>query len=429
MANGIGRRQFISALGGTALAWPLAARAQQPAMPVIGFLSSRSPGESSGVVAAFRQGLREAGFVEGQNLAIAFRWAEGRYDRLPALAAELVDQRVAVLFAAGGPPAALAAKAATSSIPIVFSGASDPVRLGLVASLNRPDGNVTGMATFTADLGAKSVELLKELVPAAAVIAYLVNASSPAAEIYSKQAMTAANSLGIEVHVLYASTEQELDDAFAALAKVGANGVVVPAEPFFDSRRDMIVGLSARHAVPAIYGLREYAVAGGLMSYGTSLPESYRQAAIYVGQNSQGRKTRRPARHAANQVRTRDQPQDRQGARPQSSADRAEPSRRGDRVTDRAFIKIVARIACCIAPVSRQMSALGQFRPIECRRHVRFYPGSDLFLGSGRRCSVIAELPSGRAGALFEAAFMPSAGTTLLYVTKWRTTCRCLSFR
>src|SRR5436309_1069308 len=193
------RREFLGMLcGGAALAWPLAARAQQ-AMPVVGFLSSRSPAESAGVVAAFRQGLREAGFVEGQNLAVNFRWAEGSYDRLPALAAELVGLRVVVLFAAGGPPSTFAAKAATSTIPIVFSAVSDPVGLGLVASLNRPGGNVTGMSTLTTPLGAKSVELLKELLPAATVMAYLINPSNPSAQTESKIALEAAAALGIQL--------------------------------------------------------------------------------------------------------------------------------------------------------------------------------------------------------------------------------------
>jgi putative ABC transport system substrate-binding protein len=276
------RRAFITLLGGVA-GWPVVGRAQQ-SMPVIGFLSSRSPGESSGVVAAFHHGLREAGFVEGRNLAIAFRWAEGRYDRLPALAADLVGIRVAVLFAA------LAAKAATTTTPIVFSAVNDPVQLGLVASLNRPGGNVTGMSTISTGLGAKRVELLKELVPAAAGIAYLVNPSNPSAEIYSKEAVTAASALGIQVHVLNASTERDLDEAFASLAKLGAGGLVVMGEPFFDSQRDRIVGLSARYSIAAIYTFREYVVAGGLMSYGTSLPDSYRQAAIYAGRVLKGEK-------------------------------------------------------------------------------------------------------------------------------------------
>ena len=283
------RREFITLLGGAAMTWPLTARAQQ-AMPLIGFLSSRSPGESAGVVAAFRQGLTETGFVEGQNLTIAFRWAEGRYDRLPALAAELVSLRVAVLYAAGGPPAALAAKAATSAIPIVFSAASDPVGLGLVVSLNRPGGNVTGMSLFASDLWAKNVELLKELVPTASVMAYLVNPSTPNVADYLKGAAEAASALGIDIHLLNASTEREIDEAFASLAKLRAGGLIVPNEPFLDSQRERITALAARYAVPALYNLREYVVAGGLASYGPSLPDSYRRAAMYAGRILKGEK-------------------------------------------------------------------------------------------------------------------------------------------
>ena len=269
------RREFITLLGGAAAAWPLAVRAQQPAMPVVGFLSSRSPGESAGVVAAFRQGLGETGFVEGQNLAIAFRWAEGHYDRLPALAAELVNLRVAVLFAAGGPPSALAAKATTSTIPVVFSAVNDPLRVGLVSSLNRPGGNVTGMSLFTSDMIGKMAQLLKEMVSGAAALAYLVNPSS---------------ALRIRIPVLNASTEHDLDDAFASLGKTGTDALVIPPEPFFDSQRDRIVALAVRFAVPMIAGLREYVVAGGLMSYGASLPDSYRRAGIYVGRVLKGEK-------------------------------------------------------------------------------------------------------------------------------------------
>jgi putative ABC transport system substrate-binding protein len=285
----IRRREFIVLLGGAA-AWPLAARAQQPLSPVVGFLSSRSPGESAYVVAAFRQGLRGAGFVEGQNAAIAFRWAEGRYDRLPGLAAELVELRMAVLFTAGGPPAAFAAKSATQTIPVVFSAAIDPDRIGLVASLNRPGGNMTGMSLFPSEIAAKSVQLLKELLPVATLIGYLVNPSTQAADLYVSEASNAAKGLGIAVQVFNASTEYELDEGFASLAKAGAGGLVVLAEPFFDSQRDRIVALAARHAVPAIYGLREYAVAGGLMSYGASLPDAYRQGGIYVDRILKGEK-------------------------------------------------------------------------------------------------------------------------------------------
>jgi putative tryptophan/tyrosine transport system substrate-binding protein len=259
-------------------------------MPVIGFLSSRSPGESAGVVAGFRDGLREAGYVEGQNAVVAFRWAEGHYDRLPALAAELVDLRVAVLFTAGGPPSAFAAKAATQTIPIVFSAAIDPERIGLVPSLNHPGGNVTGMSLYPSELAGKNVQLLRRLLPGATLIGFLVNPSSPGASVYTSEASAAAKTLGISVRVLNASTEQELDEVFASLPGLKISGLAVPAEPFFDSQRDRIVALSARYAVPGIYGLREYAAAGGLMSYGTSLPDTYRRAAIYVGRVLKGEK-------------------------------------------------------------------------------------------------------------------------------------------
>jgi putative ABC transport system substrate-binding protein len=288
--SGMRRREFITLLCGAAAAWPLAARAQQSALPVVGFLSSRSPGESSEVVAAFRRGLRDSGFIEGQNLLIAFRWADGRYDRLPALAAELVQLRVAAMFAAGGPPAAFAAKAATQATPVVFSAVNDPVRLVLVASLNRPGGNLTGTNSFTVELAAKDIQLLKELVPATTLVAYLVNPSNPSVENYVKEAATAASALGIAVRVLNASTEPELDDAFASLAKLGAGGLVVPGEPFFDSQRDKIVALAAGHAIAAVYTFREYAVAGGLMSYGPSLPDAYRQGGTYVGRILKGEK-------------------------------------------------------------------------------------------------------------------------------------------
>jgi len=281
------RREFITLLG-VAAASPFSARAQQTAVPAIGFLSSRSPGESSGVVAAFRQGLGESGFVEGQNLTIAFRWAEGHYDRLPALAAELVNLRVNVLFAAGGPPSALAAKAATTTIPIVFSAVNHPVELGLVASLSRPGGNLTGMSMFTAEIAAKNVELLKKMVPTATIVAYLINPTNPAAKIYSDSVVAAASALGMTVRVVNASTEQELDDAFASSKKFDAGGLIVVGEPFFDSRRDRIVALAERYALPAVYTFREYVMAGGLMSYGPSLPDAYRRGGIYVARILKG---------------------------------------------------------------------------------------------------------------------------------------------
>ena len=284
------RRDLLTLLVGAAAAWPLAARAQQPAMPVIGFLSSRSPGESNDLVMAFRRGLRNSGFIEGQNLSIAFRWAEGRYDRLSGLAAELVDLRVAVLFTAGGSPAALAAKAATQTIPVVFSAVTDAVRIGLVASINRPGGNFTGSSLFTFDIAAKGAQFLKELLPTATAIGFLVNSSNPTAELYMKEGVSWASALGISVHVLSASTEQELDGAFASTSRLGVGGIVVPAEPFFDSRRDTIVALATRYAVPTVYWFREYVLAGGLLSYGASLPDAYRQGGIYVGRVLKGEK-------------------------------------------------------------------------------------------------------------------------------------------
>jgi putative ABC transport system substrate-binding protein len=285
----IGRRELIAAVAGAAV-WPLTVRAQQASMRVIGFLSSRSPSESSGVVAAFRQGLGESGFVEGQNLAIAFRWAEGHYDRLPALAAELVDLRVNVLFAAGGPPSAFAAKAANATIPIVFSAVNHPVELGLVASLNRPGGNVTGMSMFTAEIATKNVSLLREMVPAVTVVAYLINPTNPAAKIYSDSMVAAASALGITARVVNASKEQDLDDAFASSKKFGAAGLVVIGEPFFDSQRDSIVALAERYTLPAIYTFREYVTAGGLMSYGPSITDAYRRGGIYVARILKGEK-------------------------------------------------------------------------------------------------------------------------------------------
>jgi putative tryptophan/tyrosine transport system substrate-binding protein len=274
--------------GGTV--WPVAAAAQQRPIPLIGYLSSRSAGDSAGVLAAFLQGLREVGFVEGLNIQTAFRWADGHYDRLPALAADLVGLPVAAIFAAGGPASALAAKAKTSKIPIVFSAVTGPVELGLVASLNRPGGNVTGMSMFAENLWAKSAELLKQFVPNASVIAFLINPSSPSAEMYSKAAAEAASTLGVDVRVFGASTEQTLEEAFASLAKSKVGGVVVPNEPFLDSQRNRIVALAQHYVMPAIYSIREYVVAGGLLSYGPSLADSYRRAGIYLARVLKGEK-------------------------------------------------------------------------------------------------------------------------------------------
>ena len=283
------RRDFIKGFGVVA-AMPLAAHAQERAKPLVGFLSSRSPAESERLVEAFRRGLSDAGFVDGQSVVITFRWAEGRYDRLQALAAELVGLGVAVLVAAGGTPSARAAQAATATIPVVFPGVADPVGSGLVASLNRPGSNVTGMSVLAYELVAKRFELLKDLVPSAGVIAYLTNPTNPSQELELKEAPRAARALQIQLHVLQASREQELDSAFAELEKLRAHALVVASDPFFDSQRSRVVALSARHGIATSYAWREYVLDGGLISYGASLPEMYRQAGIYTGRILRGEK-------------------------------------------------------------------------------------------------------------------------------------------
>jgi putative tryptophan/tyrosine transport system substrate-binding protein len=283
------RREFIALLGGAAAAWPLAARAQQPAMPVIGFLDSSSAGEYGLFLAAFRGGLNEAGFVEGRNVAIEYRWADGRYDRLPALAAELVGVPVAVLIATGV-TAAVAAKAATSTVPIVFNTGGDPVRFGLVASLNRPGGNVTGVASLGKVLVVKRFELLRELVPKAEAIAFLVNPNNAVAELDTSDAQAAAAALGQELIVLKAGSEGDIDRAFATIAEQRGAGLLQQLDPFLQSRRDQLVALAARYALPAIYERRDFAAAGGLMSYGTSLSDALRLVGNYTGRLLKGEK-------------------------------------------------------------------------------------------------------------------------------------------
>jgi putative ABC transport system substrate-binding protein len=286
----LGRREFITLLGGAAAAWPLAASAQQPATPIIGFLSGRSATESQYLVAAFDKGLRETGFVEGQNVAIAFQWADGQYERLPGQAADLARLRVACIVAVGAVQSIRAAMAATSTIPIVFVTGDDPVRLKLVASLNRPGGNVTGASPINQILEPKRLELLHEVTPKGAAIAILVNPNSPSAEAQSQDARAAAHLLGRELQVLGAGAASEIDAAFAKLVQTGAGALMVSGDPFFSSRREQIVALATRYKVPALSYLREFAVEGGLMSYGPSFEESYHQTGVYAGRILKGEK-------------------------------------------------------------------------------------------------------------------------------------------
>jgi putative tryptophan/tyrosine transport system substrate-binding protein len=283
------RRDFITLLGGAAVAWPRAVRAQQPAMPVIGFLNSTSPGSIRRQVAAFHQGLKDAGYVEGQNAAVEYRWAQGQYERLPALAAELVQRPVAVL-AATSTPAALAAKAATTTVPTVFTTAANPVELGLVASLSRPGGNVTGATQLNVEIGPKRLELVRELIPRAKVVGLLVNPTNPAARILSRDLEAAARTLGLELHVLNASTERDIDDAFATLVQRRASALVFVADPFLVDRSEQLGALTLRHALPTIFQYPEFLDAGGLISYSGSATDSYRWAGNYSGRILKGEK-------------------------------------------------------------------------------------------------------------------------------------------
>jgi ABC-type uncharacterized transport system substrate-binding protein len=287
MAIDIGRRQFISALGGASLAWPLAARAQQPALPVIGFLNSASANPFEHLVQAFRDGLGEAGYVEGRNVVIEYRWAEGQIDRLPALAADLVRRQVAVIVTSGGNVSALAAKAATSSIPIVSTIGGDPVQEGLVASFNRPGGNLTG-ATLFAYSAAKRLELLHELIPKTVTIMALFDPSDPAVVLDRESLEAASKTLGLQLSFANAGTVSELEAAFETIDRDRLDGLFVGANPFFNLQRDQLVGLAARHAIPTIYAFREFPAAGGLISYGTRLADTYRQVGIYTGRILKG---------------------------------------------------------------------------------------------------------------------------------------------
>jgi putative ABC transport system substrate-binding protein len=284
------RRDFITLLGGAGAAWPLAARAQQPITPLVGFIRTTSADDSVKLVEAFRRGLSDSGFVEGRNVAIEYRWAEGRNDQLSALAADLVRRRVTVI-AAFTTPSTLALKAATSTIPIVFFTAGDPVALGFVASLNRPGGNLTGTTTLTLEVGSKWLQLLHEMVPTATTFALLVNPTSPnLADAQSKDLQAAARNLGLQIHVLEASTDRDVDTAFATLVRRRAGGLVISSDSFLFARGEQLAALAVRHAVPAIFGFREFATAGGLMSYGANLRDQDRTMGVYTGRILQGEK-------------------------------------------------------------------------------------------------------------------------------------------
>ena len=276
------RREFVALLGGAA-AWTFPARAQTPTtMPVVGYLGPESPQTFASRVKAFRDGLAQAGYVEGRNVTIEFRWAEGHYDRLPALAADLVDRQVALLVAPGGAPAALAAKSVTATIPVVFEMGGDPVALGVVRSLNRPEGNLTGVSSLSVALGPKRIEVLHEVLPTAATIAVVVNPTSPTADAQRANMDEAAKRLGLQLHVLHASTEQEFDAVFAALPQVGASGLAFTSDPFYANRSEQLARLAVRHGIPAVHQSRDFTLAGGLMSYGANQRATYVRLAAYA---------------------------------------------------------------------------------------------------------------------------------------------------
>jgi putative tryptophan/tyrosine transport system substrate-binding protein len=284
------RREFVTLLGGAAAAWPLAARAQQAAVPVIGYLGAQSPAAFASRVTAFRQGLGETGYVEGRNVAIEFRWAEGQHDRLPALAAELVARRVAVIVAPGGAPAAIAAKSVTTTIPIVFEMGADPIAMGLVTSLNRPGGNLTGVSSLNVEVTPKRLEILREAIPTATVVAVLLNPTSPTADSQLRNLQEAARALGLQLNVLHASSARDFDPVFASLLQLRASGLVVASDTFFATHGEQLAAITVRHALPAIHQSRDFTLAGGLMSYGGSFVESHRQAGVYTGRVLKGDK-------------------------------------------------------------------------------------------------------------------------------------------
>jgi putative ABC transport system substrate-binding protein len=284
------RREFITLLGGATAAWPLAARAQQPPTPIVGFLSARSSADSAGLLIAFHKGLKEAGYVEGQNVVIDYRFAEGQYDRLPVLAADLVNRQVAAIAAISGTPAALAAKAATTTIPIVFANGADPVASGLVPNLNRPSGNISGVTFLASETIPKRLEVLHELVPKAHIVGYLVNPINPITEGEIKDTAAAAHARGLQLLVHSASTKDAIDEGFATFVQRRISALIIGNDTFLSGRKEQIFTLAALHAIPTIYYEREFAAAGGLLSYGTDFADSYRQAGIYVGRILNGAK-------------------------------------------------------------------------------------------------------------------------------------------
>jgi putative tryptophan/tyrosine transport system substrate-binding protein len=296
------RREFITLVGGAAATWPLATRAQQTPMPVIGFISGRSPSDSEALATAFRRGLTETGFIEGRNVAIEYRWAEYHNERLPAMVADLIRLKVAVIASIGGTPTVMAAKAATATIPIVFAMGSDPVTSGVVTSLNQPGGNVTGVTFFTVPLGSKRLELLHDFVPKATTIAVLVNPETAVSRTDGANVLAAAQSAGLQAHLINVSAEGQIEDAFKVTVERRIDALLVTTDAFFISQRQKLVALAARHAIPVVYWAREFVVAGGLMSYGASETDAFRSAGVYVAKVLNGARPRRLASHVADQV-------------------------------------------------------------------------------------------------------------------------------
>ena len=342
---GIRRREFITLLGGAAAVWPLAARAQQPAMPVVGFLYSGSPAPMAPYLAVFLRALAEAGYVENKNVAIEYRYAEGQYDRLPLLAADLVRRQAAVIVAAPNTNAARAAIAASGGTPIVFNVSDDPVKLGLVASLNRPGGNATGVNSFMSELVAKRLGLLREFLPAAARFGALVNPNAATTEAFVKDFTAAAGTLNVQFEIVHARDDREIEVAFATLASNKTDALMVAPDTFFASRNVQIVTLATRHAIPAVYTVRAYVEHGGLMSYGPSVPDTYRQLSNLCRSHSKGREARRPTDCAIDQARPRYKHAHGSCARPRRAADSARPRRRGYRMKRREFITLLSGAA------------------------------------------------------------------------------------